>query len=578
MSDSHDRHSSGLLSPADSTGDAGDSGEVSNPLSRRTFIAVSATGGAALLATGSCTAPQERAGASGEAQARREASVPPFELDEVPITELQEGMASGRWTARSITQAYLARIERIDRNGPTLRSVIEVNPDALDIADELDREREAGTMRGSLHGVPILVKDNIATHDRMTTTAGSLALEGSVPSLDSGVARKLREAGAILLGKANLSEWANFRSSRSSSGWSARGGLCRNPYALDRNPCGSSSGSGAAVAASLCAAAIGTETNGSIVCPSNANGVVGVKPTVGLVSRSRIIPISNTQDTAGPMARSVRDAAIVLGALAGLDPEDPATAAADGHTHADYGQFLDAGGLSGARVGVSRDYFGFHERVDALMESAIEEMSRAGAVMVDPVEIATRREMSGPAYQVLLYEFKAGLNAYLGALGPRAPVRSLEELIEFNERNSELEMPYFQQETFLKAQEKGPLSEPEYREALATARRLSQDEGIDATMDEDQLDAIIAPTGGPAWTTDLINGDHFSGSSSSPAAISGYPNVTVPVGHVYGLPVGVSFFGRAWSEPTLLRLAYAFEQATQHRRPPRFLPTADLLA
>ncbi|RMH14808.1 MAG: amidase, partial [Gemmatimonadetes bacterium] len=535
-------------------------------LDRRTFLkAGAALGGlAAVSGVEACTPPDRppRVGAEDPW------NLPSFELAEVTLTELQEGMASGRWTAHGITEAYLDRIQRVDRSGPTLRSVIETNPDALDIARERDEERRAGRVRGPLHGVPILLKDNIDTHDRMTTTAGSYALEGSIPPRDSGVAERLRAAGAILLGKANLSEWANFRSTRSSSGWSGRGGQCRNPYALDRNPCGSSSGSGASVSANLTAAAIGTETNGSIVCPSSANGVVGVKPTVGLVSRAGIVPISHSQDTAGPMARTVADAALILGALTGVDPRDPATEASRGHARTDYTTVLDPDGLRGARIGVARGFFGFDPNVDALMEDALAALRDAGAVLVDPADVATRRQMGGPSYQVLLYEFKADMAAYLAQLGPDAPARTLADLIAFNEAHAEVEMPFFGQEIFEQAEAMGPLTDPEYREALATARRLAREEGIDAVMDEHRLDALVAPTGGPAWTTDLVNGDHFSGGSSSPAAIAGYPNVTVPAGTVFGLPVGISFFGRAWSEPTLLRLAYAFEQATRHRTEP----------
>jgi amidase len=499
-------------------------------------------------------------------------SVPPFELEELSLDALREGMESGRWSARRLTELYLERIAQVDAQGPTLRAVIETNPDALEIAERLDAERAAGQVRGPLHGVPILVKDNVATADRMSTTAGSWALEGSIPARDSFVASRLRAAGAVLLGKANLSEWANFRSNSSSSGWSGRGGQCRNPYVLDRNPCGSSSGSAVAVAASLAAAAIGTETNGSIVCPSSANGIAGIKPTVGLVGRTRIVPIAHTQDTAGPMGRTLRDAALVLGALTGVDPEDPATAASEGRSHRDYTQFLRADGLRGARIGVARNYLGFDARVDRLVSDAIAAMREGGAEVIDPVEIATRRQMSQPSYQVLLYEFKADLDAYLAALGPAAPVSSLADVIAFNEANRDREMPYFGQEVLLEAQAKGPLTEPAYLEALASALRLAREEGIDKTMDEHRLDALVAATGGPAWVTDLINGDHFSGGSSSPAAIAGYPNVTVPMGDVHGLPIGLSFFGRAWSEPVLLRIAHAFEQATQHRKPPRFLP------
>ncbi len=499
-----------------------------------------------------------------------------FELEETTIAELQAGMASGRWTAQGITQAYLERIAQLNYRGPELRAVIETNPDALALAEQLDRERAAGRVRGPLHGIPILLKDNLDTHDRMTTTAGSLALEGSIPPQDSTVARTLRAAGAILLGKANLSEWANFRSEQSTSGWSARGGQCRNPCALDRNPCGSSSGSAVGPAANLCAAAIGTETNGSIVCPSSANGIVGIKPTVGLVSRAGIIPISHTQDTAGPMARTVTDAATILGALVGVDQRDPATAASAGRFYTDYTPFLDADGLRGARIGVLRQAFGFHRDVDTLLERALAVLRERGAVLVDPVELPRGRELARNELTVLLYEFKHGLNAYLASLGPDAPVKSLKEIIDFNEKNKDREMPYFGQDLFLQAEEKGSLQEEEYTRALASILKATREDGIDKVMDEHRLDAIFAPTGGPAWVTDLVNGDHFGGGSSSTPAIAGYPNITVPAGFVFGLPVGVSFFGRAWSEPVLIRIAYAFEQATRVRRPPRLLPHADL--
>ncbi|MCH7564656.1 MAG: amidase [Gemmatimonadetes bacterium] len=541
-------------------------------LGRREFVKLGALAGATAAVAGtSACALQGPAGAGGQS-----ADPTDFELNEVTIQELQAAMASGERTARSITEAYLDRIESFDRQGPSLRSVIETNPDALDIAEQLDREREAGTVRGPLHGIPILVKDNVDTADRMTTTAGSYALEGSIPSQDSFVVQRLREAGAIILGKANLSEWANIRSTRSSSGWSGRGGQCGNPYSLDRNPCGSSAGSGAATSANFTVAAIGTETNGSVVCPSSANGVVGIKPTVGLVGRSGIIPISHTQDTAGPMARTVADAAAILGALTGVDPRDDVTNASQGNAHADYTQYLDAGGLQGARIGVARQFFGANPYVDTLMDDAIEAMRQAGATIVDPADIPTRQQMGEPSFQVLLYELKADMAAYLATLGPSAPVRTLADIIAFNEANADREMPYFGQEIFIEAEEKGPLTDPEYIEAVALARRLSREEGIDAVMDEYRLDAIIGPTGGPAWRTDLVNGDNFSLSSSSPAAISGYPNITVPAGFVFGLPVGISFFGRAWSEPVLLRIAYAFEQATQHRRAPGFLPSLGL--
>jgi len=548
-------------------------------LSRRAFLGTSATAGGALVLAGAegCAAPdtpRERGG--GGVRANQPYPVSSFELEEVSITELHAGMVSGRWSSREITEMYLRRIEEIDGQGPTLRSVIETNPDALEIAADRDREREAGQVRGCLHGIPILLKDNVATHDGMTTTAGSYALEGSVPPEDSGVARKLREAGAILLGKANLSEWANFRSSRSSSGWSGRGGQCRNPYVLDRNPCGSSSGSGAAASASLCAAAIGTETNGSIVCPSNANGVVGIKPTVGLVSRSLIIPISHTQDTAGPMARTVRDAAMVLGCLTAVDPSDPATAASVGNAHTDYTPFLDPDGLRGTRIGVATQYAQGHEAVEALFGAALDVMRQAGATVVDIPEVDAWRRMGRPSGELMRYEFKADLNAYLAALGASAPVKTLEELIAFNEANADREMPWFQQETFLQCQERGPLTEQGYLDALAEAMRLSRGEGTDAVMEEHDLDAIVAPTGSPAWTTDVINGDRYHMGSSSPAAISGYPNISVPMGFFSELPVNISIWGRAWSEPQLLRIAFAYEQLTQHRRKPTFIPTLDL--
>jgi amidase len=497
-----------------------------------------------------------------------------FELEEATLADLQAAMSAGRMTSRSITQQYIARIEELDRKGPTLRHVLEINPDALSIADSLDQERKSGRVRGPLHGIPILLKDNIDTADRMTTTAGSLALEGSIPLQDAFIAAKLRSAGAVLLGKANLSEWANFRSTHSSSGWSARGGQAKNPYVLDRNPCGSSSGSGGAVAANLCAAAIGTETDGSIVCPASANAVVGIKPTLGLVSRAGIIPIAHSQDTAGPMARTVRDAVIVLNALAGIDPRDPATLAGRSRGQVNYTRSLDPNGLRGARIGVARTkFFGYSDVTDKITNEAINVMKAQGAVIVDPANIATAGKFDDSEFDVLLYEFKTDLNSYLAGLGPKAPVRTLQDVIDFNERHKDREMPWFGQEIFLMAQKKGPLSEKKYRDQLARNLRMSRTQGIDATMNKYKLDAIVAPTGSPPWVTDLINGDHFSGASSTPAAVAGYPNINVPAGFHHNLPVGISFFGRAYSEPTLIRLAYAFEQATKHRRAPRFIPT-----
>ena len=544
-------------------------------LSRRAFLRASGVAGALAVTESACA---EGVAAPTSARQETSAGTDDFPLAEATIRDLQEGLAGGEWTTRGIAETYLTRMGEIDGRGPALRSVLETNPDALDIADRLDRERREGRLRGPLHGIPVLLKDNIDTADRMTTTAGSLALAGWIPPEDSAVAARLREAGALLLGKANLSEWANFRSTRSSSGWSGRGGQCRNPYVLDRNPCGSSSGSGAAVSANLVAAAIGTETDGSIVCPSSANGIVGIKPTVGLVSRAGIIPISHTQDTAGPMARTVRDAAVVLGVLAGADPRDPASAAADERGLADYTPFLDPAGLQDARIGVARQFLGFHEGVDGLVDEAVDAMRAAGAVIVDPVVLgagAGRSALQMAETEVLFYEFRAGLNAYLAARGAGAEVRSLADLIAFNERNAETEMPYFGQERLIAAETKGPLSEPAYLAALAASRRLSRAEGIDRTMDEHRLDAIVGPTGGPAWVTDLVNGDHFGGSSSGYPAAAGYPNVTVPAGAVHGLPVGLSFFGRAWSEPTLIRIGYAFEQTTQARFAPAFRPTIE---
>jgi amidase len=499
------------------------------------------------------------------------ADVKSFELDEITIPELQDGMKVGKFTARSLAEKYLARIDEVDKRGPAVNAIIELNPDALSIADALDQERKAKGPRGALHGIPVLIKDNIDTADRMMTTAGSLALVGSKPPKDSFVAQKLRAAGAVILGKTNLSEWANIRSSHSVSGWSGRGGLTRNPYALDRNPCGSSSGTGVGISANLAAAGIGTETDGSIVCPSSSNGLAGIKPTVGVVSRSGIIPISHSQDGAGPMCRTVRDAAILLGALTGVDPEDAATAASAGKSQTDYAQYCDPHGLKGARIGVARKYFGFNDAVDALMEQALGVMKRQGATLVDPADIATLGKFDESELLIFMYELKADLNAYLARLGPSAPVHTLQDVIDFNEHNRQKEMPYFGQDLFLKAQAKGPLTEKEYVDALAKNHQLARTEGIDALMDQYTLDAVVAPTGGPAWLTDLINGDHSAGGSSNAAAVAGYPNINVNAGLVSGLPVGISFFGRAWSEPTLIKLAYSFEQATKARQAPRFL-------
>ncbi len=504
-------------------------------ITRRTLI------GSAALAAGALAAP------------------PAFELEEATVADLQKRMTAGSLTARALTRAYLDRIAAIDKRGPALNSVIELNPDALSIAAALDTERKTKSPRGPLHGIPILIKDNIDTADRMMTTAGSLALLGSIAARESVVAQRLRAAGAVILGKTNLSEWANFRSSHSTSGWSGRGGLTRNPYALDRNACGSSSGSGAALSANLCALAIGTETDGSIVCPSSTNGVVGIKPTLGLIPATGIIPIAHSQDTAGPMARTVADAAILLDALTG----------------ADYTKSLDPNGLHGARIGVARDkFFGFSEETDRVMEAAIAEMKRQGAEIVDPADIPTAGKFDDSESVVLSYEFKNDLNLYLGALGPKAPVHSLADVIAFNESHREQEMPYFGQDLMIKAQARGPLSSQDYLDALEKDHRLARTEGIDAVMGKFHLDALVAPTAGPAWCTDLITGDHDPGGSSTPAAVAGYPNINVPAGYAFGLPVGISFFGAANSEALLIKLAYAFEQATRHRRPPKFLPRA----
>jgi len=497
----------------------------------------------------------------------------PFAWEEASISQLSEAMQSGKATSASIVKDYLDRIAAMDKTGPAINAIIQLNPDAPAIAQSLDEERKSKGPRGPLHGVPVLIKDNIDTHDKMMTTAGSLALLGSIAPRDSFVAERLREAGAVILGKTNLSEWANFRSSPSSSGWSGRGGQTKNPYALDRNPSGSSSGSGAAVSANFCAAAVGTETNGSIISPSTVCGIVGIKPTVGLISRAGIIPISRTQDTAGPMARSVRDAAIMLGALAGVDPRDPVTEESQGKFHKDYTQFLDADGLRGARLGIVRRQNRGSPKARAVIDVAIETLKKMGAVLIDPVDIPGQNRIGSSEGDLLQYEFKAGLNEYLASLGSGAPFHSLAEIIEFNTKNADRELPFFGQETFLRSQERGPLTDKAYLDALANCRRFSRAEGIDALMDQQKLDAIVAPSGGPAGVTDLLYGNRDVGGSSSPAAIAGYPNITVPAGNVRGLPLGISFFGRAYSEPVLLKLAYAFEQATKARIAPKFWPT-----
>jgi amidase len=504
-----------------------------------------------------------------------------FTLEEATIAELQQRMQSGRETARSLAEQYIARIDAVDRNGPALHSVLEVNPDALGIADRLDAERTSGRTRGPLHGIPILIKDNIATNDRMMTTAGSLALAGITPPRDAFIVERLREAGAVILGKTNLSEWANFRSTHSSSGWSGRGGQTRQPYALDRNPSGSSSGSGAAIAANLAAAAVGTETDGSIVSPATTNGLVGIKPTLGLISRAGIVPIAHSQDTAGPMARTVADAAALLGAMTGIDSSDAPTRDSERKGSRDYSAALDPSGLEGARIGVVRNkLFGYSPPADRLAETAIAVMKQQGAVIVDPANIPTLGTFGDSEFQVLLYEFKADLNKYLTWLGPASPVHSLKDVIAFNEAHADQELPYFGQEILEMAEKKGPLTSAAYKAALAKNHRAARTLGIDAVMVKHKLDALVAPTGGPAWLIDLVNGDGAPGSLEAQApstvtSVAGYPHITVPAGFVRGLPVGISFFGRAWSEPTLIKLAYAYEQATKHRKAPAFAPTVD---
>jgi amidase len=568
--------------------------------SRRAFLEGGLLGGALIAArpalaaaAAAPAAPVDAAGsAPGGAAAAPPAETAGADLVEQTLAALQADLAAGRRSSVDLVAGYQARIAALDRRGPCLAAVIELNPDAPAIAAALDAERRAKGPRGPLHGIPILIKDNIATHDRMATTAGSLALVGAAPAADAFVAARLRAAGAVLLGKTNLSEWANFRSTRSSSGWSGRGGQCRNPYALDRTPSGSSSGSAAATAASLCAAAVGTETDGSIVSPSSICGLVGVKPTVGLLSRAGIVPIAHSQDTAGPMARTVTDAALLLGAMLGFDAADAATAAARGRAPADgdYTRSLRPDALRGARLGIARRHL-TAAAAEPLLAEAIAALRHLGAEVIDPADIATAGRFDDSELEVLLYEFKSDLDRYLAALpgapgraagaagaSPAAPVRSLAELIAWNEAHRAAEMPFFGQELLLQAAAKGPLSAPAYRQALAANHRLARREGIDATLARHRLDAIVAPTGGPAWLIDLVNGDASSGGSSTPAAVAGYPSVTVPAGQVFGLPVGLSFFGAAWSEARLLGLAFAFEQGTRHRRAPRFLPTAELPA
>src|SRR5665213_2500912 len=546
------------------------SDDDSGSISRRSFVAATLAAGA-LMGTGATPALARFANVGAPRPRSRSMD---GDVEEKSIRELQQAMQSGATTSRALVEAYQKRIGAMDHD---LRSVLELNPDALAIADALDTERKSKGARGPLHGIPILIKDNIATADKMQTTAGSLALVGARVPRDAFVAQRLRDAGAVILGKTNLSEWANFRSTHASSGWSGRGGQCRNPYALDRTPSGSSSGSAAAAAASLCAAAIGSETNGSIVSPAATCSLVGIKPTVGLVSRSAIIPISATQDTAGPIARTVTDAAIVLGAIAGADSRDKATTVSGAKRATDYTAGLEAGALKGARIGGPRkNYFGYSPVTDTIAQRALDLMRAQGAVIVDPVEIGKMGDVGDAETEILLYEFKAGLNDYLAGLGSGEHPHTLKELIAYNVAHRDTEMPYFGQELFEQAQERGPLTDAKYLRALAKAKMNTRARGIDAVMDAHKLDALVAPTNGPAWLIDLVNGDADSGGSSSPAAEAGYPSITVPAGYVFGLPVGISFFGRAWSEAKLIGIAYAYEQAANARHAPRLERTAAL--
>ncbi|MFX1379693.1 MAG: amidase [Promethearchaeota archaeon] len=499
-------------------------------------------------------------------------------MNEYSITEIQTLMEKGKLSAIKLCEMYLTRINEIDKKGPKLNAIIEINPEAMKIAEKLDGERKNKKIRGPLHGIPVIIKDNINTADKMQTTAGSLAFKGHHALKDAFIVKKLRDSGAIILAKANLSEWANFRSTRSTSGWSSRGGQTFNPYVLNRNPCGSSSGSAVAVAANLCSVAIGTETDGSIICPSHSNSIIGLKPTIGLISRTGIIPISHNQDTAGPMARTVQDAAILLNVMVGLDPDDSSTKVIHHKSPVDYTQFLDNDGLRGSKIGVARNYFGNSDLIDKIIEKAILKIKELGAEIIDPVEIKIIDDLREAEFQVLLYDFKNDLNEYLAKFGPINSLKSLTDIIKFNYKHQKKVMPYFGQELFTMANEKSSITSDEYKEALKQCQVLAQAEGIDAVLQEHQLDAIIAPSGGTAWLIDYINGDHSSGGSSSAAAVAGYPNITVPAGYVYGLPVGISFFGGPFEEPKLLKIAYAFEQATKIRKQPNFLPKIELNA
>jgi len=544
-------------------------------MKRRDFIQSTALAGGGLFTIGSIEGcinpPTSRIGEENKK------NYPGFEFDEITIPFLQSRMISREFTSRKIVELYLDRIKEIDSDGPGLNSILQLNPDAISIAENLDKERHTGKVRGPLHGIPVLLKGNIDTADKMFTNAGATALAHSVAKKNAFLVQQLINAGAVILGKTNLSEWANFRSTRSSSGWSSVVGQTRNPYIIDRSPCGSSSGSGVAVSANFCTVAIGTETDGSIVCPSSINGIVGIKPTVGLVSRSGIIPISHTCDTAGPMARTVTDAGILLGAITGRDKADRSmNNIPEGAVYQDYTQFLDLNGLVGSRIGIARSFFNLNEAVDRIIENAINLMKKNGAVFIELTDYKVPEDVNNAQWLVLLYEFKAGVNNYLASLSADNHIKSLKDIIEFNKANASTAMPFFGQEIFELAEKKAGLDSKEYLDALDLMKRMAGPDGIGKMINDKNLDAIIAPTGGPAWTIDLINGDHFTGGSSTPAAMSGYPSITVPAGFVHGLPVGISFFGKAFSEPKLIKIAYAFEQVSKARRKPEFIPTLDM--
>ncbi|WP_181307643.1 amidase [Rufibacter sp. XAAS-G3-1] len=541
-------------------------------MNRRNFLRTGSLAGISFsaLGLGAC-ATSVTSNTAQEGTAAAEAAPTDFQLNEATIQDLQRKMQSGELTSKAITQLYLNRIKSVDKSGPKTNSVLEVNPDAIQIAEAMDKERKAGKVRGPLHGIPVMVKDNVDTHDKMSTSAGALALANNKAAKDAFIVSQLRNAGAVLIGKTNLSEWANFRSTESSSGWSGRGGQTKNAYVLDRTPCGSSSGSGVAVSANLCVVAVGTETNGSVVCPSAVSGVVGFKPTVGLVSRTGIIPISHTQDTAGPIARTVTDAAILLGVLAGVDPNDSVTKENTGKAQTDYTQFLDANSLQGKRIGVEKSFLKGHVAIDALLQQALEQLKSKGATIVEVEVMKKIREVSGSSFKILQYEFKDGVNKYLSTAN--AKVKTLSDVIAWNKQNEATSMPFFQQEILEMSDKLGDLKTKEYQEALAKQLSGSR-EAIDSIMKEHNLDAISGPTYGPSWCIDLVNGDSFTGYGlSTPAAISGYPHITVPMGQVQGLPVGISFFGRAYAEPQLLGIAYAYEQVSRNRKAPQFLKT-----